>query len=213
MIACEFLLFFLSIFSLSLIILHPREIIDFIAISKLLNLRGSTGENYDGIKIKNGRTRKWAGKNFRRRGEGEEVPSVSRGGRGETQSRSLVVYLKISLMHVRRSRDTPSPLPLFLTVHAYWAIPRHECRHKLPERDALHRFHVLPAPVELVHREPTQLLGYRSLAISKEIPDQLAQCEPGHENFSLFSLPLSSSSPLHETCRPATRSSPTPFIR
>lgn len=49
MIACEFLLFFLSIFSLSLIILHPREIIDFIAISKLLNLRGSTGENYDGI--------------------------------------------------------------------------------------------------------------------------------------------------------------------
>lgn len=119
MIACEFLLFFLSIFSLSLIILHPREIIDFIAISKLLNLRGSTGENYDGIKIKNGRTRKWAGKNFRRRGEGEEVPSVSRGGRGETQSRSLVVYLKISLMHVRRSRDTPSPLPLFLTVHAY----------------------------------------------------------------------------------------------
>lgn len=116
MIACEFLLFFLSIFSLSLIILHPREIIDFIAISKLLNLRGSTGENYDGIKIKNGRTRKWAGKNFRRR---EEVPSVSRGGRGETQSRSLVVYLKISLMHVRRSRDTPSPLPLFLTVHAY----------------------------------------------------------------------------------------------
>lgn len=49
MIAYEFLLFFLSIFSLSLIILHPREIIDFIAISKLLNLRGSTGENYDGI--------------------------------------------------------------------------------------------------------------------------------------------------------------------
>mgnify|MGYP004583281143 CR=1 FL=1 len=38
------------------------------------------------------------------------------------------------------------------------------------QRDALHRFHVLPAPIELVHREPTQLLGYRSLVISKEIP-------------------------------------------
>lgn len=68
MIACEFLLsFFLSIFSLSLsfIILHPYEIIDFITISKVLNLGGNTGKNYDGIKIKNGRTRIWAGKNFR----------------------------------------------------------------------------------------------------------------------------------------------------
>lgn len=38
------------------------------------------------------------------------------------------------------------------------------------QRNALHRFHVLSAPIELVHREPTQLLGYRSLVISKEIP-------------------------------------------
>lgn len=187
MIACEFLLFFYQ-YSLSVSYYftparNHRFHRDF---QTLKSSREYRGKLWRYIKIKNGRTRKWAGKNFRRR---EEVPSVSRGGRGETQSRSLVVYLKISLMHVRRSRDTPSPLPLFLTVHAYWAIPRHECRHKLPERDALHRFHVLPAPVELVHREPTQLLGYRSLAISKEIPDQLAQCEPGHENFSLFSPP------------------------
>lgn len=37
-----------------------------------------------------------------------------------------------------------------------------------PVRDALHRFRVLSAPIEVVHREPSQLLGYRSLAISKE---------------------------------------------
>lgn len=35
-------------------------------------------------------------------------------------------------------------------------------------RDAVRRIHVLSAPIEVVHREPTQLLGYRSLAISKE---------------------------------------------
>lgn len=119
-----------------------------------------------------------------------KVPSqFPRGGRGETQWRSLVVYLKISLMYVRLGLKTP-----LLTVHAYWAIPRHECRHEIPERNALHRFHVLPAPIELVHREPTQLLGYRSLVISKEIPAHNASLEtslpfrPG--KFSFFPSPF-----------------------
>lgn len=85
-----------------------------------------------------------------------------------------------------------SPL---LTVHAYWAIPRHECRHKLPERDALHRFHVLPAPIELVHREPTQLLGYRSLVISKEISPRTMRARP--RKLLPFFL---SSSPLLKSC-------------
>lgn len=39
----------------------------------------------------------------------------------------LFVGLRITL-YVCPSRDT------LLTVHAYWAIPRHECRHKLPVR-------------------------------------------------------------------------------
>lgn len=46
-----------------------------------------------------------------------------------------------------------------------------------PVRDALHRFHVPSAPAGLVHREPTQLLGYRSLVISKEAAP--VQCKPG----------------------------------
>lgn len=146
------------------------------------------------IKIRDGRARKWAGKNFGCGGRAlarGKLPSQF--PRGETQWRSLVVYLKISLMYVRLGLKTP-----LLTVHAYWAIPRHECRHEIPERNALHRFHVPPALIELVHREPTQLLGYRSLVISKEIPAHNAS--PASKLLSLFDpenspfFPLSSSS-------------------
>ena len=77
MIAFPFIFFYQYSLSLSFIILHPYEIIDFITISKVLNLGGNTGKNYDGIKIKNGRTRKWAG-SFSRRSRRNTVAKFGR---------------------------------------------------------------------------------------------------------------------------------------
>lgn len=50
---------------------------------------------------------------------------VSRGRERKHSSEVLAVYLKISPCTFVGSQDT------LLTVHAYWAIPRHECRHRL----------------------------------------------------------------------------------